>query len=315
MSALYTAVFTAISVLLDRYRRSVKVRLNLTRAAETIAAALNNSFLDLANCGGIWSVRSEGRTSDWKRNAGAAILTQRDKIRPRITRPKCIRGHVAFPMLKLSNAELFFLPDAVLIVSNQSAATLNYKDVDFSTHSVRYIEADRMPSDATVVDETWLYVNKNGGPDRRFNSNRRLPVCNYGEMDFSSAGGLNGRLQFSKLSAGDRFAKALEILIKHSSSGSQLNPIASYQIAKRWPSAIFLACALLFGGPLLAAGLEAISVQSQITSEVAAPITDTSDKQIPLRQKRVVTSPPQSGPLNILPSGFPPSSSPSHGSK
>ena len=29
-------------------------------------------------------------------------------------------------------------------------------------------------------DYTWQYANKSGGPDRRFNNNRQLPICLYG---------------------------------------------------------------------------------------------------------------------------------------
>ncbi len=73
-------------------------------------------------------------------------------------------------------------------------------------------------------------------------------------MDFSSSGGLNGKMQFSNYSAGQKFAKAVKILIKHAATDSQLNPIASYADAKSWPSIAFLSCVLLFGASLGAVG-------------------------------------------------------------
>ena len=60
----------------------------------------------------------------------------------------------------------------------------------------RFIEGDGVPSDATVVDQTWRFVNKNGGPDRRFNNNVQLPIVNYGVLRFSSANGLNIHLEY-----------------------------------------------------------------------------------------------------------------------
>ncbi|TDE35441.1 hypothetical protein E1B25_17530 [Antarcticimicrobium sediminis] len=42
------------------------------------------------------------------------------------------------------------------------------------------------PSDATMVGQTWKYVNKNGSPDRRFKDNRQLPICLFQEMAWSA---------------------------------------------------------------------------------------------------------------------------------
>ncbi|MGW2217782.1 hypothetical protein ACWCSD_22560 [Nonomuraea sp. NPDC001684] len=55
----------------------------------------------------------------------------------------------------------------------------------------RFIEAGPVPRDGTVVDSTWRYVNVNGGPDRRFNNNARLPVLLYGRLLLRSHSGLN----------------------------------------------------------------------------------------------------------------------------
>jgi hypothetical protein len=244
ISALYGTIFIPIAIFLDRYRRSVKVGIELNRTAETVSAALDESFSELKGCYAIWSVRAEAVTADWKRNAGATKLNQRNSIRLKTARPRCIRGKAAFPSMTLSNAEMFFLPDAVLVVSKNSVAALRYRDLDFSHGTIRYIEESRVPSDTIVVGQTWRFVNKSGGPDRRFNSNRQLPICQYGEMDFRSSGGLNGKIQFSNVSAGQRFAKAIAILIKYSASDLQLSLFASYAKAKRWPSVLFLCCAV-----------------------------------------------------------------------
>ena len=48
-----------------------------------------------------------------------------------------------------------------------------------------------MPRDSHQIGSTWQYVNKKGGPDRRFNNNRQLPVMQYGVFGFSSSSGLS----------------------------------------------------------------------------------------------------------------------------
>ncbi|WP_462388382.1 hypothetical protein [Acidovorax sp. Q11] len=57
--------------------------------------------------------------------------------------------------------------------------------------SIRFIEDGSPPRDAQVIDRTWRYVNKKGGPDKRFKNNRELPVCLYDELQLSSSTGLN----------------------------------------------------------------------------------------------------------------------------
>lgn len=315
LSALFATVLAPISIFLDRYRRSVKVDIRLNRTAQTITTVLSESFSDLKSCNVIWDVQAEGRTSDWKRHAGATTLSQRHVIRPKFARPGCIRGNATFPAIKLGRAELFFLPDAVLVVSKRTVAALHYRDLYFSEGSTRFIEEGRVPSDSTIVGHTWRFVNKTGGPDRRFNGNRQLPVCQYGEMDFSSSGGLNGKIQFSNVAAGEKFAKALKILVAHAAASSELNPIASYRVAQKWPTVAFLSSTLVIGAVLMSADLLAISEVTSVAKNISTEAkdgvattkqqtTDATIKPRPRESNRGALK----GPMDILPAYGPISS-------
>lgn len=57
---------------------------------------------------------------------------------------------------------------------------LNYGD--FQRSHTRFVETPPPPQGATVVDHSWLFVNKSGGPDMRFKENRQLPVCKYAAL-------------------------------------------------------------------------------------------------------------------------------------
>jgi hypothetical protein len=315
LSALFATVHVPISIFLDRYRRSVKVGIKLNPIAQTITAVLSESFSDLKSCNVIWDVQAEGHTSDWKRHAGATTLSQRHVIRPQFDRPGCIRGNVTFPTIKLGRAQLFFLPDAVLVVSKRSVAALHYRDLYFSEGTTRFIEEGCVPSDTTIVDHTWRFVNKTGGPDRRFNSNRQLPVCQYGEMDFSSSGGLNGKIQFSHVAAGQKFAKALKILIAHAAASSELNPIAFYRVANKWPTIAFLSSALVIGAVLTSADLLAIPEITPTAKNISTETKqggattkqqtkDATTKLRPMESNKGATKPP----MEILPALTGPSS-------
>ena len=60
----------------------------------------------------------------------------------------------------------------------------------------RFVESSA-PEDSQVVDQTWQYVNKKGGPDRRFSYNPMLVVCSYGEMEVNFANRRRAKLMLS----------------------------------------------------------------------------------------------------------------------
>lgn len=114
-----------------------------------------------------------------------------------------------FPLGK----ETFYLtPDAILVTAGRTVAAFGYQDVEFTSRDARFIEEEAPPADAIVVDQTWRYVNRKGGPDRRFNDNRQLPICLYGEIDLRSVGGVNERIQCSRVDAAHRFVAALDAM-------------------------------------------------------------------------------------------------------
>src|SRR5262249_10191050 len=166
LAALHTVIFVLAAMVLDKYRRSLKIVYKWDSDAQRVAEALSESLGELGRCTRLWSITSQGDTSDWKRNAGATKLVQRERIYIRSKEPACIRGAAKFPAIKLGRGEVFFLPDAALVVTGDSVAALHYADLDISNHPTRFVEAESIPSDTKVVDETWRFVAKNGGPDR-----------------------------------------------------------------------------------------------------------------------------------------------------
>ena len=120
--------------------------------------------------------------------------------------PPLIKSNIEFLQLPLGKEILYFTPDAILVVAGDRVAALPYNDVEIVCRQTRFIEDDAAPSDAKVVGETWRYINRDGGPDRRFANNRKLPICLYGEIDFKSASGLNERIHCSRVDVSEEFA-------------------------------------------------------------------------------------------------------------
>lgn len=245
LSALYATTFVPIAIFLDRYRRSVKIIYAPQGPTAQIAHALADSFEDIIACKCIWSIRAEGNTEDWKRNAGATTLSRRKRADVRFDKPTCISGNSKFPALRLGKDEIYFLPDAALIIVGGSVAAVHYRDLEVFYSKTRFIEEEAVPTDSPIVGQTWRYVNKKGGPDRRFNFNKELPICVYGEMSFHSEGGLNCKIHCSNPAAPDRLCRVIDVL--HQSSAELPKAITYIKTAKRWPSILFFAAVVVFG--------------------------------------------------------------------
>ncbi|NOJ44780.1 hypothetical protein HCN50_00670 [Bradyrhizobium sp. WSM 1744] len=114
-------------------------------------------------------------------------------------KPPLVKGNLDFLKLPLGKETFYLTPDAILVTAGKTVAAFGYGDVEFTVRGARFIEEETPPADATVVDQTWRYVNRKGGPDRRFNNNRQLPICLYGEIDFRSVSGVNKRIQCSRV--------------------------------------------------------------------------------------------------------------------
>lgn len=105
-------------------------------------------------------------------------------------------------------------PDRVLVYQGKNVGAVSYENLQVYQRNQRFIESGSVPKDATIVDYTWQYQNKSGGPDKRFSNNRRLPMALYSEVDFTSSTGLNERIQFSRPDVGKRLIQQLAELIK-----------------------------------------------------------------------------------------------------
>ncbi len=238
LTALFATVFVPITIFLDRYRRSVKVTFDPEGLTGRISEALSVAFTELTKCMAVWIVEAEGRTTDWKRNAGATGLNKRKATSLRFGKPDCLRGKAVFPTFRVRSDQLYLLPDAALLVVRGEIASVSYAELELSSNVVRFIEEERLPPDTTVVDHTWRYVNKSGGPDRRFINNAQLPICLYGELMFRSAGGLNCKLHISAAQAADPLCRVIDALKR--TLVEIPTSITYIKTASRWPTIVVL---------------------------------------------------------------------------
>ena len=171
---------------------------------------MHSAFDALLKCSRAWHVSAEGRVQDRKYHAGASSLLRRKQISFGRADPPFVKTNVSVPFIPVGKQTLYFLPDVVLIVEPNAVGAVSYSVLSLEAGQTRFIEEDGVPRDAKVVDRTWRYVNKRGGPDRRFKENRELPIALYGEMTISSESGLLEVVQISQLGVAEIVSAAAQ---------------------------------------------------------------------------------------------------------
>ena len=144
-----------------------------------------SAFNELAECKSMWGIISSEYLPDTyhrKINAGAGHLTNRASASIGSGKLPWVDSNIgSFPLIKACGRSLYFMPDGILVYDSNGVAYVDYLDIKTTVSTTRFVE-EYPPSDANIVDYTWRFANINGGPDRRFNDNKKIPICRYGEL-------------------------------------------------------------------------------------------------------------------------------------
>lgn len=160
-------------------------------------AEVMQPFIKITQCDKVWRLTQTSKVIDKKYAGGASNTVQRKVCMTSTTATFPFQTTEQIASFKTNKETLLFLPDKLLILQGIKIGALNYSDIHFNVHSSRFIEDERVPKDATIVDYTWEYVNKSGGADKRFKDNKQLPICLYGEIEMKSDSGLDTVILFS----------------------------------------------------------------------------------------------------------------------
>ena len=203
---------------LDSFRRSAVLFYDLDGDAEEAFKTVTAIFDLLATSQGKWHIEASGSVDNlttWKRNASASHLIRRKTAALEYRLPSVIKSNITPPAVRIGRKSIYFLPNVALIEEGNAIGSVGYHDLRVEWKSSRFIEDGAVPSDAEVVEHTWQHPNKGGGPDRRFKSNRRLPVCLYETLQFRSVSGLNELLEFSKRGLAEKLSVAITKMPRH----------------------------------------------------------------------------------------------------
>lgn len=194
----------------DELRKTTVIGYELDEMANQEYEALISAVRALAAAQHIWHVAGEADVYDQKRNAGASSVIQRARTRLDQGLPRFVRSNLDVPWLQAGRQQLYFFPDRMLVFDAEGIGAIPYAELRVGRSVTRFIENETPPGDAHAVGQTWRYVNKSGGPDRRFNNNQQLPIMQYETLHLTSASGLNELLHVSRVGAGQLLCSEIE---------------------------------------------------------------------------------------------------------
>jgi len=193
----------------DLRRKLVILHYEVDGAAGDHYQSLFDSGTQLKDSARTWHVEGSAKVLDKKYHAGASSSIKRKPSSISFDLPPFMASNVSPIAITFAKATFYFFPDRVLVYSKGEVGAVGYALLETNASVSRFIEEQGVPRDAKVVDKTWRFVNKKGGPDKRFKNNRELPICAYGELTLRSATGVHEVLMISRHGPNVAFAESL----------------------------------------------------------------------------------------------------------
>ena len=173
--------------------------------------ALNNVIDIMKKNNKIWRVISSVRNRNVKYSYGATNSIARNTIKISKGTPWYIKSNIDIYYISDIYKKIYLTPDRIIILDGFKVFGCKYNNLEFNIFDSTYVESEIVPKDAKVIYYTWKYVNKKGGPDKRFKDNRKLPVCDYGGLTVNSGDEISCRIQFSNIDLTEELMEYLNI--------------------------------------------------------------------------------------------------------
>ncbi|WP_028298941.1 DUF4236 domain-containing protein [Olivibacter sitiensis] len=173
---------------------------------------LVDAFQKLTTCHKIWDVTSAHFQDRIVARSSASTVVNRRRVSFAIqSLPDIKSSFEALYFQNANGADLYFYPSFIVMHSSKSEfAIIGFDEIDLQHSYVRFTETESVPQDSKVIDKTWVKVNKNGTPDRRFKGNYQIPVVRYGEIRLRTNTGLNEEYEFSNCEFAEEFGKVFK---------------------------------------------------------------------------------------------------------
>lgn len=202
-------LLTAAAYYWDQLRKTTVMLYDIESEFSGVVEQLHAAFEGVRSCRATWHLQAQGKVTDRKYHAGASHLVTRSSIALGLKNPPFVKTNVATPSIPVGRQTLYFFPDKVLVFEANGVGAVSYENLRIDISTTNFIEDGAVPKDSEIVSTTWKFVNKKGGPDKRFKNNRKLPVVRYEEVQFTSNTGLLERIQISRVGRTQALAQAI----------------------------------------------------------------------------------------------------------
>jgi hypothetical protein len=158
----------------------------------------------------IWHLKTRAAVLDRKYHAGADSVIDTENTRLSKSAPPGVKTNVLPMTAQLGQRTLYFFPDRILMLDAIGFGAVNYQNLRVELEKSTFVTGESTaPSDARIIEYTWRYVNKRGGPDRRFGNNLQLPKIETADLTFSSDSGFQSKLKFSNVGGAEAFVNGI----------------------------------------------------------------------------------------------------------
>ncbi|MBK8698798.1 MAG: DUF4236 domain-containing protein [Saprospiraceae bacterium] len=193
---------------LDYKRKLLILEYSLDEFTQQLHTQFVSSFSQILDSKKVWQILHSSKVSNYKYSAGANSEIIRKPIKKLSLNEYPISSlttNINIPHIGFSDCDYYFFPERLVIKRGKEFGGLLYKNLKIISGTVNFIESETVPEDASIISQTWKYLNKDGSPDKRFQDNIELPVCKYSSYEFSSVNGINEILYTSKVDAFNDF--------------------------------------------------------------------------------------------------------------
>jgi hypothetical protein len=196
----------------------VTIDINIDDVQKIKYENLKGAFANLTTCSSIWDKTSSVHNND-NRSAANNSVTRTPTF---LTFQKVEFIDTSFDALHFKNqngSDIYLYPAFVVVFDNKkNFGLVDLGDFRLTFKRTSFLEEEQIPSDTTVIGETWAKVNKNGTPDKRFKDNFKIPIVEYGEIEINSNTGINEAFMFSNPTKANNFVETYKSYIKTSNA-------------------------------------------------------------------------------------------------
>jgi hypothetical protein len=165
--------------------------------------ALQRSALGVTHTSEVYLDAYTGR----KGFGGANKLVADGNVEIHPARPPYSETNFVPLCISVDTRNLYFLPHVLVVQNGLNVSANSYDSVRLQI-SEWNLQVQSVPQGAEFLGYVWKFMNKDGGPDRRYNNNYQIPVIRTWEVDFEIEDAGELHLAFSDRLAVTNFSNA-----------------------------------------------------------------------------------------------------------